>query len=82
MGTSDLSILGLKAARGSTQFEKGSAVVGAMASLSFYNPRLRPGEATPTPPDLLNSEVKLTLIKYNQDGSETRKSIPLKVIGI
>ena len=82
VGTSDLSQLGLQARIGSLGLEKGGVVVGAMVANNFYDPRWRPGQPTPQPPDLMGQSVKLTLIKTSTDGHETRKSIPLKVNGV
>jgi putative ABC transport system permease protein len=82
VGVNDLSQLSLKAQAGSLTLEKGTAIVGAMVPLNFYDPRQRPGQAPPPPPDLLSQQVKLTLIKYSQDGVETRRSTPLRVIGV
>jgi putative ABC transport system permease protein len=36
----------------------------------------------PTPPDLMDANLKLTLIKYTQDGQEVRKVVPIKVVGV
>jgi putative ABC transport system permease protein len=52
-----------------------------MVPTSFYDPKWRPGQPQPTPPDLLGQSVKLTLIKYDQEGNEIRKSFPLKIVG-
>ena len=57
-------------------------MIGAMISTTFYNPQWRPGQAAPTPPDLLGQTIKLVVIKYDQEGNEIRKSVPLRIVGI
>lgn len=83
MGTSDLSSLGLEAQQGVLTLEKGTAVIGAMVNTNFYDPNWRPGQEAPTPPELLDQTVKLVLIKYDPtDGTEIRKSYPIKIVGV
>ncbi len=82
VGVHDLTILGLQPKSGSLVLEKGTAVVGAMVSQNFFDPRPRPGQEPPSPPDLMDANLKLILIKYTQDGQEIRKSVPLRVIGV
>jgi putative ABC transport system permease protein len=53
-----------------------------MVPSQFYNPQWRPGQEPPTPPDLLGQTVKLDLIKYDQEGNEIRKSLPIHIGGI
>jgi hypothetical protein len=40
------------------------------------------GQPQPTPPDLLGQTIKLLILKYDQDGNEIRKSLPLMIVGI
>lgn len=82
IGLSDLSVLGVNAISGTLELEKGTAIVGALIKQNFYNPRWRPGMEQPTFPDLMNANLKLTLIKYTQDGTEVRKVVPIKVTGV
>jgi len=82
IGLSDLSVMGLEAISGTLQLEKGTAVIGARAAQAFYDPRPRPGQEPPPPPNLYNSNVKITLIKWTQDGTEVRKSVPVRVSGV
>ncbi len=82
IGLKDMSELGLSAEDGTLVLDKGTVVVGKMVSQGFYDPRVRPGQEPPPPPDLLGQQIKLTLIKYSQDGVESRKSLQLKVIGV
>jgi putative ABC transport system permease protein len=78
----DLSYLNVDLLGGVYTLTTGTAVIGAMIPSTFYDPQWRPGQPTPTPPDLLNQTVKLTIIKYDQQGNETRKSVPLKIVGV
>jgi putative ABC transport system permease protein len=82
MGIPELSILGVEPASGTLELEKGTAIVGALVSQGFYNPRWRPGMEPPTPPDLMGANLKLTLIKYTQEGTEVRKVVPIRVVGV
>ncbi|HEY5669560.1 MAG TPA: ABC transporter permease [Anaerolineales bacterium] len=82
IGLSDLSVLGVKAISGTLELEKGTTIVGALIKQNFYDPRWRPGMAQPVLPDLMDATLKLTLIKYTQDGTEVRKVVPIKVTGV
>lgn len=82
IGLSDLSVLGVKAISGTLELKKGTAIVGALIKQNFYDPRWRPGMAQPMLPDLMDATLKLTLIKYTQDGTEVRKVVPIKVTGV
>ncbi|HWQ83196.1 MAG TPA: ABC transporter permease [Anaerolineales bacterium] len=77
----DLSTLGIQAAEGTLELSKGNIVVGAMVKNQFYDPRWRPGQTMPEPPELMGKTLRLTLSKYSQEGTETRKVIPLTVVG-
>jgi putative ABC transport system permease protein len=78
----DLSVLGLEAQQGSLKLEKGTIVIGAMIPMNFYDPHMRPGQEPPPPPDLLDQQIKLILIKWDKDGNEIRKTYLLRVAGI
>jgi putative ABC transport system permease protein len=82
IGTKDLSLLGLTARSGTLTLEKGTVIVGAMVANNFYDPKMRTGQQAPAPPDLQDKQVKLILIKYSQDGIETRKTITVRVAGV
>ena len=81
VGTHDLSELGLEAAQGVTTLERGTAIVGSQVPLNFMVPMLRPGQEPPPPPDLLTEPVKLSIIKWTEDG-EVRKNAPIRVVGV
>jgi putative ABC transport system permease protein len=82
IGAPDLSYLNVDLQGGVYALTTGAAVIGAMVPTTFYDPQWRPGQAVPTPPDLLGQTIKLTLMKYDQQGNEIRKSIPLKIVGV
>ncbi len=82
VGVTDLSQLGLKVHTGTLQLVKGTVVVGAMVPLNFSNPRLRPGQVPPPPPDLFGQQLKLTLTKFSQDGVPSNKALLFSVAGI
>jgi putative ABC transport system permease protein len=82
VGASDLSQLGLEAQAGTLTLQKGTAIIGVYVPQQFYDPRQRPGDPPPTPPELFDQTLKLTLIKYTQDGLEQRKVYQIKVIGV
>lgn len=82
VGADDLTILGLNANQGTTVLTKGTAVIGAMVPTQFYSRQYRPGQESPAPPDLLDQQVKLELIKWDDQGNEIRKAFQVKVVGI
>jgi putative ABC transport system permease protein len=77
-----LEALGLHPERGEISLKRGTIVVGAQVSNYFYNPRPRPNQAAPEPPDLLGKQVTLILVKMTQDGVEVRKKVRVLVAGI
>ena len=82
VGLKDLGTIGVTAQEGTLELERGTAIVGALLAKNFYDPRWRPGQPTPEPPNLMNQAVKLTLIKWTQEGIEIRKSVPLRITGV
>ncbi len=86
IGANDLSILDYKPQSGSMNLEKGTAIIGAMVVRNFNDPKMRPGQEIPPPPDLQDKTVKLVINKYVDDGSgamqQVRKTIPLRIAGI
>ncbi len=82
IGTDDLADLGLTAEQGVLTLDRGTAVVGAQVAMNFYDPRPRPGATEFTPPDLYDQTLKITLLKYDQDGQEIRKTVQLRVVGV
>ena len=82
MGIDDLSILGMEAQTGTVKLEKGAIVIGVMVPRNFYDPKARPGQAPTAFPELFNQQLKLVLIKYDQNGNEIRKNLNMRVAGV
>ncbi len=82
IGLRDLSQMGLKAQKGSLTLDRGTAVIGISVASNFYDPRMRPGQEPPPPPDLYDQQVKLILSKWDEQGNEIRKTIPLRIVGV
>ena len=82
IGTADLSNLGVTAQQGSLALERGTVLVGSMVAMNFYDPRLRPGQEPPPPPDLYDQQLTIDLLKWTSDGQEVRKTIRVRVAGV
>jgi putative ABC transport system permease protein len=82
VGTSDLANLGLQTKQGSTAIPKGTIIVGAEVAKNFYDPRLRPGQEPPPPPELYDRNLKFIYLKGDQDGNEIRKTVSYRVGGV
>ncbi len=82
IGTDDLSELGLEPRQGDAQLQRGTIVIGPMVANNFYNPRLRPGQEPPPPPDLYGQTIQFIFIKWDSEGKEIRKSAMFKVVGV
>ena len=67
---------------GTTQLEKGTAVIGGWIAKNWMDPKLRPGQEPPPQPDLLNQQIKVNLVRWTQDGQEVRKTINLRIVGV
>ncbi|HQX01997.1 MAG TPA: ABC transporter permease, partial [Anaerolineales bacterium] len=82
IATDDLSNLGLETDNGTTALNKGSVIIGVMTPNNFYDPKQRPGQEPPPPPELLNEQIQLVAIKWDEQGNEIRKTLSLRVAGI
>jgi len=78
----DLASLGLEATEGGTELGRGTVVIGAMVANNFYDPRQRPGQEPPPPPQLYGQQIQLVLSKYDAQGNEIRKNISVRVTGV
>lgn len=78
----DVATLGYKLQQGTGVLEKGGIIIGANVARNFYNPRQRPGDPPPTPPDLFGQVLNVTLIKYTEQGEEVRRNLKLRVVGV
>lgn len=82
VGAGDLNVLGLNAEQGSTELKRGAVIVGAMVASGFYDPRLRPGQEPPPPPDLYDQQLQVIALKWDSQGNEIRKNLSLRVVGV
>ena len=60
----------------------GTVVIGAMVGQNFYDPNPRPGQEPSPPPELFDQTLRLTLMRWSEDGTETRRTISLHVVGV
>lgn len=81
-GAADLAQLGVTPAQGETALRRGEIIVGSQVAANFYDPRLRPGQAPPDPPDLYDKSVVLEFIKWDNEGNEIRKTTRARVAGV
>ena len=84
IGTDDLTNLGVKPQAGTLKLERGTMIIGSAVPQGLSNPRPRPGQSSepPTAGDLLDKQVSLILVKWNNDGTETRKTVRVRIAGI
>ncbi|MDI6770145.1 MAG: ABC transporter permease [Anaerolineales bacterium] len=82
IGTNDLSDLGLEAGQGSLTLKRGTIIIGPQVAANFYDPRLRPGQEPPKPPDLYNQQLTFVFIKWDREGNEIRKTVTYQVVGV
>jgi putative ABC transport system permease protein len=80
--TDDLANLGIDADLGSTELGNGKIIVGATVPQGFYDPKIRPGQEPPPPPDLYDQQLQMVVLKYDQEGREIRKNISVRVTGV
>lgn len=80
--TTDLASLGLVAAEGGTELGRGGAVIGVMVPNNFYDPKFRPGQEPPPPPQLYGQQIQFIVTKWDDQGNETRKTLSLRVTGV
>lgn len=81
-GTDDLAALGVTATQGTTALAKGTMVIGSQIATNFYDPRARPGQEPPPPPELYDQTLTVELIKWSEDGTEIRKKVRVRVAGV
>src|SRR5215211_4753815 len=78
----DLSELGLEATEGGTELGRNTVVIGTMVPSNFYDPRIRPGQEPPPPPQLYGQQVQIIVIKWDEQGNEIRKNLSVRVSGV
>ena len=82
VATEDLSPLGVTAQQGTTELARGTVIVGSSVPMNFYDPRVRPGQEPPPPPELYDQTLNIELIKWTEDGTEVRKKVRARVAGV
>ena len=82
MNPEDMIALGIAAQQGTAEPEKGKVSIGVMVPNNFYDPKLRPGQDPPPPPDLFDKDIKMTLMKWDSQGNQINRSMPIHVVGI
>ncbi len=82
MGVDDLSVLDFKMLTGTTVLERGTMIIGEELTKQFYDPRWRPGQPTPEPPQLQDQQIKMTIMRYTSEGMEVRRSYQIRVAGV
>jgi putative ABC transport system permease protein len=82
MNPEDMTALGFEAQLGEAEPEKGEVTIGVMVPNNFYDPNLRPGQDPPAPPDLFDQDIKLTLMKWDNEGNQINRSVPVHVVGL
>jgi putative ABC transport system permease protein len=81
-GTDDLAALGVTAEQGTTELLRGTVIVGSAVANNFYDPRLRPGQEPPAPPDLYDQTLNIELMKWLEDGTVVTKKVRARVAGV
>ncbi len=77
-----LQQLALNTQGGVLEMGRGEIVVGYAIPNNFYNPNPRPGQEQVEPPELLDRQLTLTLVKWAEDGVEIRKKVRVRVVGL
>jgi putative ABC transport system permease protein len=78
----DLGIFEWPVAAGTTQIERGTAVIGGWVAKNWFDPKQRPGQPPPDQPELLDQRIRVNMTKWSQDGTEIKKSVNLRVVGV
>ncbi|HEX5840573.1 MAG TPA: ABC transporter permease [Anaerolineales bacterium] len=82
VGAADLADLGMEAQQGTTALKRGGIVIGSQIATNLFDPRLRPGQEPPPPPDLYDQQLQIVAIKWDAEGKEIRKNLSLRVTGV
>ena len=82
VSVSDLKDMNLEASQGTTELGMGKIIVGAYVNRNFYDPNQRYDEGPIDPPDLMGKILNVTLIKWSEEGGETRRTYRMEVAGI
>ncbi len=78
----DLEQMGLQPQSGTIELGRGKVIIGSAVAKNFYDPKLRPGQEPPSPPELQDQVIQMVFTRWAQDGTEVRKTVPTQVVGI
>jgi putative ABC transport system permease protein len=82
IGTDDLGELGMEATQGGVELARGTVIVGPMVAANFYDPNQRPGQQASAVPDLYDAQLTFVFMKWDQNGTEIRKTLTYRVAGV
>jgi putative ABC transport system permease protein len=82
IGTDDLGALGMEATQGGVELARGTVIIGPMVASNFYDPKQRPGQQAPAPPDLYDQQLTFVFIKWDLNGNEIHKTLTYRVTGV
>lgn len=82
IGTNDLAEMGSQTSQGVLTLERGTVIIGPQVANNFYDPRLRPGQEPPAPPDLFGQNLTFVFMKWDNQGNEIRKTVTYRVAGV
>ncbi len=82
VNVADLKDMGLEASQGVTTLGKNQMIVGSWIARNFYNPQQRPNDPPLDPPELFGQTLKVELQKYSNDGTMTKRTINMEVVGV
>ena len=80
--STNLEELGYISGQGTLELKKGTAIIGSWVVNNFYDPKQRPGQEAPAPPELMDQRIKLVLSKWTNDGQEIKKTVTLQIVGV
>lgn len=78
----NLADLGYDVKTGTTELSKASVVIGSQVAQNFYDPSWRPGQEQPEPPDLMGQTLRITFMKWDNEGTTIQKTIQVTVAGV
>ncbi|MCE1252026.1 MAG: ABC transporter permease [Anaerolineae bacterium] len=82
MAVDDVSVLSYQLDKGSSELKRGTAIVGGWVLKNFMDPKMRPGQEPPAPPDLLGQQISIVITRYTQDGQQENKTVRFTVTGL
>ncbi len=77
-----LEALGYRIAEGELLLERGTVVIGSAVNQNFMDPRGFQGEGPPEYPDLMGEMLRITLLKWDEQGNEIKRTFQVRVVGV